>query len=176
MVLKPQDILVLLKLQTKGSASVSYSRLGNELGMSPSEVHAAGKRALVAQLAVIRDGRLFPQRRNLEEFLLHGIRYAFPAERGEFSRGMPTGSSAPPLSQVFSKSNEAPTVWPDPHGDVRGPALKPIYRSVPEAARNDAELYELLALVDALRAGKARERQIAAKEIRHRLNSGLGDG
>jgi hypothetical protein len=169
--LKPQDILVLLKLQARGSAPISYNRLANELGMSPSEVHAAGKRALAAHLAVMKDGQLCPQRRNLEEFLLHGLRYAFPAERGGLSRGMVTASSAPPLNRILSESNELPTVWPDPSGELRGQALKPIYRAVPEAARNDPALYELLALVDALRAGKARERQLAAKELRQRLHT-----
>lgn len=167
--LKPQDILVLLKLQAKGSAPVSYNRLANELGMSPSEVHAAGKRALAAHLAVMKDGQLSTQHRNLEEFLLHGLRYVFPAEWGGLSRGMPTASSAPPLNQLFSKSNELPTVWPDPSGELRGQSLQPLYRAAPGAARDDPALYELLALVDSLRAGKARERQIAAKELHRRL-------
>ncbi|MFU8821740.1 MAG: hypothetical protein ACNA8G_09300 [Gammaproteobacteria bacterium] len=167
--LKPQDILVLLKLQAKGAAPMSYNRLANELGMSPSEVHAAGKRALAAHLAIMKDGQLAPQRRNLEEFLLHGLRYVFPAERGGISRGMATGSAAPPLNRILSESNEPPTVWPDPEGELRGQALKPLYRAAPIAAGNDPALYELLALVDALRAGKARERQIAAQELRQRL-------
>ena len=170
MALKPQDVLVLLKLHTRGSAQVSYSRLANELGMSPSEVHAAGKRALAAHLAVMKDGQLSPQRRNLEEFLLHGLRYAFPADWGGLTRGMPTASSAPPLNRVFSERDEPPIVWPDPQGQLRGQALKPLYRAAPAAARNDPALYELLALIDSLRAGKARERQVAGREISQRLH------
>ena len=176
MVLKPQDVLVLLKLHTKDSAPVSYSRLANELGMSPSEVHAAGKRALAAHLAVMKDDQLSPQRRNLEEFLLHGLRYAFPADWGGLSRGMPTASSAAPLNRIFSQGDETAIVWPDPQGELRGQALKPLYRAAPEAARNDPALYELLALIDAIRSGKARERQIAAREISQRLQFEPTDG
>jgi hypothetical protein len=32
-------------------------------------------------------------------------------------------------------------------------------------------LYELLALVDAIRGGKSRERELATKELRHRLSA-----
>jgi len=35
--------------------------------------------------------------------------------------------------------------------------------------KKDPKLYELLALVDAIRGGKVREREMAKKEIRKRL-------
>jgi hypothetical protein len=63
-----------------------------------------------------------------------------------------------------------PVVWADPQGTVRGEALEPLYRSVPEAARADAQLYEWLALVDAVRSGRARERELAVAELRRRLS------
>ena len=47
--------------------------------------------------------------------------------------------------------------------------LGPLYRTVPAAALRDPILYELLALVDALRDGRARERQLAAQELIARL-------
>jgi hypothetical protein len=53
-------------------------------------------------------------------------------------------------------------VWPDPDGEVRGQAFLPLYKSVPKAADEDEKLHELAALVDALRSGNARERNIAA--------------
>jgi hypothetical protein len=40
---------------------------------------------------------------------------------------------------------------------------------VPKAARRDPVLYELLALVDALRDGRARERRMAERELSTRL-------
>lgn len=61
-------------------------------------------------------------------------------------------------------------VWLDPEGTVRGEELEPLYRSVPRAARADAQLYEWLALVDAVGAGRTRERELAIKEMRRRLS------
>ncbi len=45
---------------------------------------------------------------------------------------------------------------------MRGEGLLPLHPCVPGAAQRDAALYELLALFDALRAGRARERGMAA--------------
>lgn len=110
-----------------------------------------------------------PIRAALKEFLIHGVRYAYPPERGELTRGMPTGYAAPPLSKVIVQPNEPPPVWPYAEGAVRGYAFSPLYSTVPVAAERDPKLYELLALVDAMRDGRARERNLAAKEIESRL-------
>ncbi|MEG4446282.1 hypothetical protein QUB47_34895, partial [Microcoleus sp. AT9_B5] len=56
-------------------------------------------------------------------------------------------------------------VWPDPQGVVRGQAIAPLYRSVPQAASNDPELYALLSLIDAIRVGRVREQRLAASEL-----------
>jgi hypothetical protein len=169
MTLKPQDILVLLKLLSLGSRDWTYAWLGVQLDMSPSQLHAAVKRALAAQLAV-RDGdHIVPNKRNLMEFLMHGIRYVFVPDRGELTRGMPTGYAAPPLASHFIGDGEPPPVWPTPDGPVRGQAFSPLYSLAPGAAAKDAKLYEWLALVDAIRGGRARERDLAAKELSARL-------
>jgi len=105
----------------------------------------------------------------LLEFLVHGVKYAFPPKRGALTRGMPTGYAAPPLNKVIVDSSELPPVWPFAEGTVRGEAFEPLYPSVPQAAARDARLYELLALVDAIRDGRARERNLAAKELELRF-------
>jgi DNA-binding Lrp family transcriptional regulator len=172
--LKPQDILVLLKLAVHDS-KLTYLELAHELGMSASEVHAAIRRAWKAGLLNISTYR--PKRDALLEFLLHGLKYVFPAERGSSTRGMPTAYAAPPLAQHFVKeplvgvSYRPVPVWPDPQGEIRGDELKPLYRSVPKAARKDPELYELLVLVDAIRSGGAREQHLAKEELTKRLRS-----
>ncbi len=167
--LKPQDILVLLKLLSIGQKDWTYAWLAVQLDMSPSQLHAAVKRALAAQLAVKKGNRIVPNRRNLEEFLVHGIRYVFVPERGELTRGMPTGYAAPPLANYFIESDEPPPVWPTPVGSVRGQSFSPLYRLVPGAAAKDRMLYELLSLVDAIRGGRAREQNLAIKELKMRL-------
>ena len=83
---------------------------------------------------------------------------------------MLTGHAAPPLVDRFAQSlAEPPPVWPDPQGEARGTAFSPIYKAAPRAARRDPQLYELLVLLDAIRDGRARERQIAVTELRNRL-------
>lgn len=170
MVLKPQDVLFLLKLVALGRKPWTYNELAVQLGMSPSEVHAAAKRAVAADLAVQEDGEVRPNIRNLEEFLLHGLRYFSVPERGAKTRGTATLTSAPPFVEIFAPSDEI-SVWPDPQGDVRGEAFSPLYRSAPEAARKDPELYELLVIADALRGGRARERNLAAEMMKERLQA-----
>jgi hypothetical protein len=169
MILKPQDILVLLKLLSIGKRDWTYAWLGVELGMSPSQLHAAVKRVLAAQLAVYQGDQIVPNRRNLEEFLVHGVKYAFVPERGELTRGMPTGYAASPLADQFAGTDEPPPVWPTPDGSVRGQAFSPLYPLAPGAAAKDPVLYELLALVDAIRGGRARERDLGIKELKMRL-------
>ena len=57
-------------------------------------------------------------------------------------------------------------MWPHPNGSVRGVGVEPLHPSVPFAAMQDAKLYEMLALFDALRVGKARERSMALERLR----------
>lgn len=101
---------------------------------------------------------------NLAEFALHGAKYAFAPERLPAGPGVPTSHSAPAFAGVFAPGHE-PLVWPDAHGTVRGEGLLPLHPCVPGAALRDAALYELLALFDALRAGRARERGMASTRL-----------
>ncbi len=165
--LKPQDVVVLLKLVAIGSRSWTYAGLAREIGMSASEVHAAVKRLTVAQLCFPDTQTVFHG--NAVEFLVSGVRYAFPALRGAQTVGLPTSYAAPPLDREISPGNTLPPVWSSRHGTVTGIALTPLYPSVPEIAHADPQLYELLALLDALRTGKARERMIAGRIIKDRV-------
>jgi hypothetical protein len=167
MILKPQDILVALK----GSlihGKVTLAELARTLGLSASEVHASVKRGRQAQLVRQDDDAFRTVRDNLLEFLIHGTRYAFPPDRGGLTRGMPTAHAAPILAAEFAKTG-APPVWPDPLGTARGEAFSPLYRSVPFAAKTDTHLYALLALVDAIRGGSARERAVATRLLTRQL-------
>jgi len=169
MALKPQDIVILLKLVTIGDRQWSFSSLANELVMSPSEVHSGIGRATAARL--FDPQRKVPILQALLEFLVHGVKYVFPPEKGHLTRGVPTGYAAPPLNTLIRQSDDPPPVWPDPEGKVKGFEFSPLYRSVPRAVAHDHGLYELLALVDAIRDGRARERELAVKELTARLTA-----
>ncbi len=170
--LKPQDIFVALKLIALGDEPWSYVRLAHDLHMSASEANAAVKRGLHAGILLPPLGGSkspSPNRSALEEFLVHGVKYAFPPDRGELTRGVPTCHAAPPLNSLFVQTSEPPPVWPCAKGKVRGTSFSPLYPSIPEAALADRKLYELLVLVDAIRAGRARERNLAINELVRRL-------
>ena len=169
------------KFLAAGCKSSTYAKLGEELAMSPSQVFRSVVRAEEARLLYrlpvkpapghTKDQtRFWPYRENLKEFLIHGVKYAFPVHRGGIVRGVPTAHAAPPLKQHFAGSFDPPPVWPDAEGSVRGVEFSPLYRNVPEAARRDPKLYELLALVDAIRDGRTREREIAIRELKRRVD------
>jgi DNA-binding Lrp family transcriptional regulator len=168
MMLKPQDVYVVLKIVAAGSRG-PYAQLATELSMSPSEVHASVKRAQSAKLLHGAELQHRPNLAALEEFLVHGLKYAFPADRGEFTRGVPTSYAAEPLRDVIGQGNEPIPVWPCPGGNERGIAFEPLYKTAPGAAMRDPAFYEYLALTDALRGGRARDRKYAEQELHRRF-------
>jgi hypothetical protein len=71
---------------------------------------------------------------------------------------------------MMTVANDLAPVWPDAEGQVRGEAWSPLYPKAVEACRSDSLFYEALALVDAIRGGRARERSLAADELKKRLS------
>lgn len=163
MELKPQDLLLLLKVAAHPPQRWTYAALGEALAMSASEAHASVKRAVASGLAVApARGEWSPVRPNLLEFIVHGVRYAWPAIPGPVKRGVPTAFGAEPLSSMLTVAPGEAPVWAHPAGSAKGPTLSPLYRTAPQAALTDPALHRLLALLDALRTGRARERTLAA--------------
>ncbi len=109
-----------------------------------------------------------------KEFLIYGIKYFFPGKLGEFARGIPTAYGAPLYSDKIVLGNDPIPVWPYALGQIRGVALEPIHSSVPNSLHDfaDEEFYEFLVLIDAIRVGRARERNMAVKMLEGKLNHG----
>ena len=171
-VLRPQDLVVVLRLALERGSVPTYATLATELGMTASEVHGAVERAVAAQLAhKDTGGKATVILAALRLFVQHGARYCFPATRGSMTRGMPTGYAAAPLKELIVPGTDPVPVWPHKNGTVRGIALYPLYPSVPEAASRNAALYELLVLFDAVRCGSARERGLAIALMDKRLQA-----
>ena len=166
--LKALDIVIVLKLIVSGDRLWSFSSLANDLCISPSGSHKGINRAVESRL--LNPITRKPRKRALEEFLIHGVKYVFPPKRGGLVRGIPTSYAAPPLNSEIIQSTEHPPVWPYEHGNVRGYEFSPLHQCVPMAAERDPKLYELLALLDAIRGGRARESSIAIIKIRERLS------
>jgi DNA-binding transcriptional ArsR family regulator len=159
--LKGQDVVLLLRLL--GDPHVgSTQRLADATGLSPATVHRALHRLADAGLYDLHRRRV-PEAA-AEEFLVHAVKYLFPAVRGSETRGVPAAWAAPPLSSDMADDG-LPPVWPHPSGKRRGIALQPLHPAVPELALSDDALWQRLALVDAIRAGDARIRRLAEEAL-----------
>ncbi|MDX2170446.1 MAG: hypothetical protein SF182_25465 [Deltaproteobacteria bacterium] len=168
-VLKPQDFAVALKLVGLGEARFTYAELAAAMHLSKFEAHSAVRRLIAARLAIGEDGAVRIAAPALAAFAVSGAPYAYPPLRGGVTIGFPTAYAVPPLSLQVVSADQSPPVWPHPQGPVRGLALAPLYASLPLAAAADADLYALLALFDALRIGRARERELATQMLRERI-------
>jgi hypothetical protein len=112
-----------------------------------------------ADRSVVRD--------RLAAFLEHGVAIAFPPIWLPASRGVVTCRMA---SSGVSESGDTRTVvWPAADGASRGRGLAPLYAHAATLPSRNPALYELLCLVDLVRTGDVRERQIALAELRGRL-------
>ncbi len=165
--MKPQDVVVLLKKITSQGRNLSYRAMAETLGMSVSCVSESMERCRKAQL--VDRNKKYVNTLALQEFLVHGIAYVFPGEAGRVGRGVATYTSASPIKELLSMNSDG-YVWHYVKGEDRGQQIEPLYASVPEAALRDEELYQLLVIVDVLRMGRSREKEIAIEELTKRLN------
>jgi hypothetical protein len=165
-VLKPQDILTVVWVaMAEAETSLTFAALAAGLGMSASETHASVQRAQSSGLLTREFGELRANRTALMELIVHGVKYVFAPVFGPITVGVPTAGSAPVLAAEFGAADDVKVVWPDPEGGARGIALCPLYPTVPAAARRSPRFHETMALVDAIRAGAARERELAIQRL-----------
>lgn len=170
MSLKAQDIVVLIKIIARqGDESWSQHHIALELCLSPSQINSALKRLVTSGLMTPYHPPSKPQPilSACEEFLIHGLKYIFPAKLGELARGIPTSYAGPSLKTELTTGSDPMPVWPYGKGEERGLSLKPLYPSVPESVSQypDPLFYDLLALIDAIRSGRAREKQLAIQKV-----------
>ena len=163
--LRALDVLVVAKLVVSPCSNVVYEDLAVSLGISKGAAHGSVKRLIDARLL---GHSLRIMGRHVAEMLAFGVRYFLPSDLGPEAGGMATSFGVPPLLESFGPRDDAP-VWPSTLGDRRGPSVVPIYETVPFAASQDDELYRLLALVDAVRIGRARELGLAREAIAKRF-------
>ncbi len=163
--MRPHDIVILLKIAAKGEKPWNMKDVSIELGISASEVSESLNRSSIAGLITKDKKRLMKS--SILDFLEHGLRFVYPQIPSSKVRGMPTAHAAPPLvSEIMSSE---PYVWPYGEGKVRGESIEPLHPKVPEACLKDPIFYEFMALCDALRVGKAREKKLAVEALKKRL-------
>ncbi len=168
--LRPSDVAVALRLAR--SPGLFYRDLATGLKLGVAEVHRGVRRLEAAGLLAAQDRRI--HRQALLEFLVHGVRYAFPAMLGAAAPGVPTGWAAPVLAGALpgaTAGEPAPLVWPLSDAAARGTTVLPLYPAAPRAALGDEWLYRTLALVDVLRVGSLGERRRAQNLLDETLSA-----
>lgn len=163
--LRPHDVAVALQLCLTPDAP--FAALAQAVGLSQGEAHNAVKRLGKARL--LRSGTRQVNRHALLDFLTSGVPYVFATEPGPETLGVPTAHAAPPLADEFRGA--PPVVWPSVDGTVRGESVEPLYPGAVKAASRNEMLHGYLALVDALRIGRARERRRARAILARELDA-----
>jgi hypothetical protein len=161
--LQPQDIVVAVYLAAEDEAW-TFQHLSKVMGISPSQVHLAWGRLQNSELVDPEFKR--PFRKNLLEFLCHGVKYCFPVVQRGIGSGIVTGLSHPRLKKAIKASTDIKYVWEVPNVKATGVIVEPIHKSVVNVARASAKSYEIFAVLDSIRLGKARERETATDIMR----------
>lgn len=159
---------------------ISVRNLGYSLGISKTEISASLKRCIDSKLLVFLDSRggellninSYEWTVNLKA-LFNLIQYAFPyfypIRQTGLAYGMRTCFSAPILADEILSAGDTLYVWPIESGDTFGIGIEPIYKSVAFAASHDKYIYDCFALIDAIRMGNSRERNVALNLLEHAL-------
>jgi hypothetical protein len=163
--MRPQDIVILLKITTTEKTNWQYRDLASDLSISISEISESLHRSHMAGL--IDESKRRVHRQSLIEFIEHGLHYVFPQIPGTMVAGIPTGHSHPFFKKHFS--TEIDYVWQDDNGSIRGLAITPLHKGVTSAAKKDDKLYKYLSCIDVIRIGRVREVKLAIKELKKEI-------
>lgn len=164
--MRAQDVLVACKLAVGVPSGLTLQQMSSALLMSVSDVHGALSRNRDAGLVrpieagARRRGVAPVDHRALQEFLVHGVGYVFPAKRSALAVGIPTALTEDSLSV-----GDLPIVWSSPEGTIRGESIEPLHKSVPLVASRDAAMHALLSAIDVLRLGDRAKRDAAVARI-----------
>lgn len=165
--LKPQDVAIVVMVLCKDNESNwKQVDIANDLSISQGEV---AKSLARLKLAGLMSGKRV-NRAAVKEFLIHAVKYLFPVKVGALGIGVPTAISAPFFKDKIIQNDEDNYVWPSSKGTERGQIITPLYKNLAEAAIKNNKFYEICSLVEILRIGRVREKNIASKELIQRID------
>ncbi len=163
--MRPQDVAILLKIIALHEGPWQLSSLAHSLHISISEISESLNRSRLANLIDYDKKKV--NRRNLLDFLEHGVQYVFPQQPGAMVRGIPTAHSYESIKKNFI--SEMNYVWPDKNGKMMGLMIEPFYPKQVDAVKEDEVFYKLLALTDLVRVGRVREVKYAINEMKKNI-------
>ncbi len=156
----PFDVVLGIRLL---SDSGTLASIAEELAVVPSQVHAGLRRLALAGLLKPESRATNP--RAFGEFVLFGVRYAFPAIRGPLAFGVPTAYSAQPLAALIDPTDVLVWAAPSAPQAVQGFSVRPLFERAPRLVESSPATYRVLTLIDALRIGDPRARNVARSEL-----------
>lgn len=163
--LQPSDIASLLYLRLHPADP--YSAMAERLGISKSTAHESVRRLVRNRLAhESREAMAVVAEGPAMDFLAFGVPYTFAPDTVPDARGVATGLRVLAAREASGMSAALALVWPSKLGDARGIGVPPLVPAAPDLPHRDPPLYRMLALVDALRLGDARERGVARDLLR----------
>lgn len=151
--MKRQDVLILIWLCLQNKKP-SQKEISEKLDISRAAVSYSIDRCI--GLNILDKKKYQVRKQALLEFIFYGLPYIYPATAGSIVKGIPTGASAYPLNQSFSL--DPGYVWPTENATHSGMEIEPLYPSIPAIVLDEPRLYEVCALVDAIRIGHTREK------------------
>lgn len=164
------DLVCVLRILVWPGGKWTYRELAAQLDIGLSQAHDAMQRAKLSRL--YDSNRQLVRKKNLMEFLEHGVKYAFPAYVESEAVGIRTAANASPVRDLLTAANEMPCVWESSLGNTPGVAVAPLHGVVPAATRQDMVFYELMTLIDILRLdASARQVNLARKLLAERLKT-----
>lgn len=163
--MRPQDLVILIKIALNKEGNLQIKDLAKDLYISPSEVSKSLKRSEFAGLYLPTQKKVM--RQALMEIIQYAVKYIYPTIPGYMTNGIPTAISHPYMTAKFEPNIKY--VWQDNNAMERGLAVTPLYDGAINAAKHDEDLYLVLALIDVLRIGKNREKDISIQMLKTKL-------
>ena len=160
--MRPYDILIALKIVSFNSEDWRIIDIAYNIHLSPSEVYDGINRLHKAEIMHMRKHVV---KKHFVEFLIHGVKYCFPAIPGIKSRGILTAHSSEFFKKIISDYKKDTYVWPSEKGNASGTSIIPFHKNIPEFIQKDRFMYEYLSYIDAIRIGRKREKAYAEKQI-----------
>lgn len=136
--MRPQDIVILLKIIAKGDQDWLNKELAAELFISPAEISDSLNRSEMGGLISSGEKKKV-YKQSLLEFIQYGLHHIFPAVPGGMVNGIYTAHSHPFMKEFFQSDWQY--VWPDFKGEGLGLAIEPLYKEAVKAAKQDELLH-----------------------------------